>query len=199
MEWVYRACIHVNTVVYGTMTNALTSENWVSHGLAVLAKQGFGALKADILAKSLKVTRGSFYWHFKDVAAYHNAVIELWRQRTTNDIIAQINTVSDGAKRLPTLLRTAFGSNTGLDKAMRAWALSEPAAKQALGEVEAIRVQYIEQLLSAANVPNNSVETRAHILHWAFIGYSNSYGDIPEDPTAILDEVIAFALSDSSR
>jgi AcrR family transcriptional regulator len=177
------------------MTNALTSEDWVSHGVAVLAKQGFGALKADTLAKSLNVTRGSFYWHFKDVAAYHKAVIELWRQRTTDDIIAQINTVTDSAKRLPSLLRTALGGNRGLDKAMRAWALSEPVAKQALAEIEAIRVQYLEQLLRSANVPAKSIKTRAQILHWTYVGYANSYGELPEEPTAILQEVIGFALS----
>jgi hypothetical protein len=120
-------------------------------------------------------------------------------QRTTEDIIAQIETVADSAKRLPTLLRTALGSNTALDKAVRAWALSEPVAKNALTEVEAVRVQYLEQLLNAANVPVKSVKTRAHILHWVFIGYSNSCGELPEDPTAILDEVIAFAMSDISR
>jgi AcrR family transcriptional regulator len=181
------------------MKNTLTSEKWVSHGLAVLTRRGFGALKADVLAKSLDVTRGSFYWHFKDVADYHEAVIELWRKRTTEDIIAQIETVADSAKRLPTLLRTALGSNTALDKAVRAWALSEPVAKNALAEVEAVRVQYLEQLLSAAGVPEKSVKTRAQILHWTFVGYSNSYGNTPDEVDALLHEIISFALANNDR
>ena len=179
------------------MTNNLTSEKWASYGLEVLAKQGYGALKADVLAKSLNVTRGSFYWHFKDVADFHDAVIELWRKRTTEDIISQIEAVEDGAERLPTLLRTAASSNTVLDKAMRAWALSEPVAKGALYEVELIRIQYLEKLLSAANVPDTLMRPRAQILHWAFVGFSNSYRDPPEDLDTILQEIITFALSDN--
>ncbi len=182
--------------MYGTVAFALTSEKWVSYGLTVLANRGHGALKADILAKSLKVTRGSFYWHFKDVADYHEAVIELWRQRTTEDIITQINSVADSAMRLPTLFRTALGSNnTGLEKAIRAWALSDPNARLAVAEVETIRVRYLEKLLKAANAPTKSISSRAQILHWTFVGFSNLYGEAPEEPTAILEELIAFALS----
>lgn len=179
------------------MTNTLTSAKWARHGLEVLATRGYGALKADVVAKSLNVTRGSFYWHFKDVADFHDAVIELWRKTTTEDIIAQIEAVEDGAERLPTLLRMAASSNTVLDKAMRAWAFSEPIAKRALSEVELIRIQYLEKLLSAANVPEILVKSRAQTLHWAFVGFSNSYRDPPEDLNAILQEIIAFALSDN--
>jgi AcrR family transcriptional regulator len=177
------------------MVNHLTAELWVSHGLAVLAQQGYRSLKADVLAKSLNVTRGSFYWHFKDVADYQKAVIELWRKRTTEDIIAQIDAVEDGAKRLPTLLRTAHSSNTALDKAMRAWAFSEPIAREAMAEVELARVQYLEQLLSAAKVPAPFIKPRAQILHWAFVGFANSHRDPSQDLDVILEEIIVMALS----
>lgn len=181
------------------MITTLTAEKWISHGLAALANQGYGALNADVLAKSLNVTRGSFYWHFKDVADYRQAVIELWRKRATEDIIAQIETVAASAERLPILFRTALRSNTALDKAMRAWALSEPVAKKALAEVEATRVQYLEKLLHGANVPTKSIKSRAQILHWAFVGYSNSQGMTPVELDVILEEAIAFALSNSAR
>lgn len=181
--------------MYGAMITTLTAEKWISHGLAALANHGYGALKADVLAKSLNVTRGSFYWHFRDVAEYHKAVIELWRTRATENIIAQIETVADRAERLPTLFRTALGGNIALDKAMRAWAQSEPVAKKALAEVEAIRVQYLEQLLDTANVPTKSIKSRARILHWAFVGYSNSPSIKAVELDAILEEAIGFALS----
>ncbi len=177
---------------------ALSTEKWVSYGLTVLAKQGHGALKADTLARSLKVTRGSFYWHFKDVADFHRAVIALWRRQATEDVIARINALDDKSARLPTLFRTALASSiTALEKAMRAWALTDPGARQAVAEVENIRVRYLEQLLIAAKVPAKSISSRAHIIHWTFVGFSNIYGDIPEDRTAILDELISFAISNT--
>lgn len=178
------------------MTVALSKEKWISHGLTVLAKQGHGALKADTLARSLKVTRGSFYWHFKDISDYHAAVIELWRQETTEGVIARTNAFADSSMRLPTLFRAALASsNTALEKAMLAWALSDQNARRAVAEVEAIRVHYVEQLLRAANVPASSIESRAQIIHWTFIGFSNLHGKIPDDSTAIIEELITFSLS----
>ena len=74
---------------------------------------------------------------------------------------------------------------------------SEPIAKRALSEVELIRIQYLEKLLSAANVPEIQVKSRAQTLHWTFVGFANSYRDPPEDLNAIVQEIIAFALSDN--
>ncbi|MFT4706402.1 MAG: AcrR family transcriptional regulator, partial [Ascidiaceihabitans sp.] len=61
------------------MSNRLTKEKWVQHGLETLEKSGFGALNAEPLAKALKVSRGSFYWHFNDIDVFRKAVLELWR------------------------------------------------------------------------------------------------------------------------
>ena len=47
------------------MTDRLTKSDWISHGLATLAKDGANALKVGPMADGLKVSRGSFYWHFR--------------------------------------------------------------------------------------------------------------------------------------
>ena len=48
------------------MTKRLSAQAWIDFALATLAREGFEALKADVLAHKLGVSRGSFYWHFKD-------------------------------------------------------------------------------------------------------------------------------------
>ena len=52
------------------MTEQLSAGDWISQGLKALAESGFTALKADPLAKAMGVSRGSFYWHFADLAAF---------------------------------------------------------------------------------------------------------------------------------
>ena len=53
------------------MSDQLSAKDWVDQGLKALASSGFTALKAEPLAKALRVSRGSFYWHFADIAAFH--------------------------------------------------------------------------------------------------------------------------------
>jgi AcrR family transcriptional regulator len=73
----------VNTVVYGEMSQGsrmndqLTAKDWLDQGLKALTKSGFTALKAEPLAKAIGVSRGSFYWHFADIAAFHAAILKL--------------------------------------------------------------------------------------------------------------------------
>src|SRR5882724_4708075 len=58
------------------MADQLSAKDWLDQGLKALARDGFTALKAEPLAKALGVSRGSFYWHFADVEAFHGATID---------------------------------------------------------------------------------------------------------------------------
>ena len=62
------------------MTKRLTARDWIDFALTTLAREGFHALKADVLARKLGVSRGSFYWHFTELGTFHARVIEHWRQ-----------------------------------------------------------------------------------------------------------------------
>ena len=42
------------------------------------------------------VSRGSFYWHFADIGAFHAAILERWREVAAEQIIANLEAA--GAK-----------------------------------------------------------------------------------------------------
>jgi AcrR family transcriptional regulator len=52
----------------GATTSRLTIDDWVQAGFAILAEEGMTALKIERLCSRLAVTKGSFYWHFTDIA-----------------------------------------------------------------------------------------------------------------------------------
>src|SRR5215204_662530 len=104
----------VNTVVYGgalpgePMADQLSAQDWVDLGLKTLAKSGFTALKAEPLAKAMGVSRGSFYWHFADIGAFHAAILTRWREVATERIIAGVEAAKDkdrGADPLAVLMK----------------------------------------------------------------------------------------------
>ncbi len=96
------------------MAEQLSAQDWVNQGLKTLAKSGFTALKADPLAKAMGVSRGSFYWHFADIGAYHAAILERWRDVATEQIIASVQAALDperGEDPLAVLLKLTFGGD----------------------------------------------------------------------------------------
>ncbi|HEV2955402.1 MAG TPA: TetR/AcrR family transcriptional regulator [Xanthobacteraceae bacterium] len=152
------------------MPDRLTARDWIDFGLTTLAREGADALKADVLARKLGVSRGSFYWHFRDLAAFHARVIEQWKEVTTDAIIADIERYQSLEARLEALLRHAFGDGAALEVRMRAWAESNAAAARALDHIDRRRRGYIERLLVEAGIAPAVAATRTQVLYWAYLG-----------------------------
>ena len=134
------------------MTDQLSATDWLDQGLKTLARSGFTALKAEPLAKAMGVSRGSFYWHFADVGAFHAAILRHWREVAAEQIIADLEAASASDVALPLLLRRAFGARLSLEKAIRTWATFDPAAGAAVQAIDRRRLGYVEKLLLASGL-----------------------------------------------
>ena len=112
------------------MTDQLSAKDWLDQGLKALAQRGFTALKAVPLAKAMGVSRGSFYWHFADIGAFHAAILKHWREVAAEQIIAGLEAATkDGSRSgnpISLLLRGAFGNKPALEKSVRSWATIDP-------------------------------------------------------------------------
>src|SRR5262249_15735717 len=147
--WIYLAdCTGQYTNVWcGIMTKRLTAQGWLDFALTAFAREGFDALKAEVLARKLGVSRGSFYWHFSDIGTFHARVVEHWKQMLTEAIIADLERNQSREERLNALLRRAFGHDGVLEVRMRTWADNNADAARALRDVDRRRREYIERLL----------------------------------------------------
>ena len=61
----------------------LTRDDWLDAAFTAVVEGGFDKLRVLMIAKALRVTRGSFYWHFADHAELQGALLERWRERQT--------------------------------------------------------------------------------------------------------------------
>lgn len=171
------------------MTEQLSADDWIKQGLKALGKNGFTALKADPLAKAMGVSRGSFYWHFADLAAFHAAVLKRWREIAAEQIIADVEAASD--EPLKTLLRRSFGARLDLERAVRNWAAFDATAQGAVRAIDRRRLDYIEELLQKRGLATATAQARAQILYWTFLGYTLSGPPVPAARLqSILDELL---------
>ena len=176
------------------MSDQLSAKDWVDAGLKALASRGFTALKAEPLAKALRVSRGSFYWHFADVAAFHAAILARWHEVAAEQIIANVEAASNNEDPLALLLRRVFGERLTLERAVRTWANVDPAARAAVQAIDRRRLNYVEGLLAQAGLPAEAARARAQILYWAFLGFALSDQPLSKArQQAVLDELIRIA------
>ena len=97
-----------------------TRDDWISAALAALAEGGIDAVKVERLAARLGVSKGSFYWHFKDRPTLLAALLDLWDGNFTQQQIDEAAGLATPAARLRKVAELALRS--------RAAGVANPAA-----------------------------------------------------------------------
>ena len=153
------------------MTKQLNKKQWLDHALKTLARQGINAVRVERLAKDLKVTKGSFYWHFKNRDALLSAMLEAWQAYATNNIIETVEQAGgDARQRLRNLFITVLESDNRLDREVRNWADNDDTVKAALTKIDARRIRYVESLFIEMGFTPLESLARARLIYHALIG-----------------------------
>jgi len=154
-----------------TETIRLGEAEWTKAALDLLATRGIDGVRVEVLAKSMNVTKGSFYWHFKDRDALHEAMLSQWRRQATLQLIERLDrAVSTPAERLRRLLRLPLKGQKSvfaadIELAVRLWGRRDDRARAALQEVDDLRLRYIARLLEDAGIEAQEARARAVIAY----------------------------------
>ena len=134
------------------MTDQLSATDWLNQGLKTLAKNGFTALKAEPLAKAMGVSRGSFYWHFADIRAFHAAILNHWREVAAEQIIADVEAAAKAKIRWRCCCAGYLARSWRWRRRSAAWAAVDPAARAAVQAIDRRRLSYVESLLHTSGL-----------------------------------------------
>jgi AcrR family transcriptional regulator len=149
-----------------------TGADWLRAAARRLAADGVAAVAVETLARDIGVTKGSFYWHFRDRPALLAALLADWETRATAPLLARVKAMgSDPSARLWGLLATVAAEGGGaLDPALRAWGLTDRAAAAAVERVDATRLDFIAGEFRALGFVASDAWTRARLLYLHLLG-----------------------------
>jgi AcrR family transcriptional regulator len=145
---------------------------WIEAGLEALAAGGPDAVRVDLLAKALGVTRGGFYWHFASRQALLDALLDAWEHRSTDEVLVKVEEEGGDARdkvRKAGML-TFSRDLLPIDLAVRDWARRDRAVAQRLRRVDNNRMEYLRALIGTFCDDPDDVEARGMLAFSLAIG-----------------------------
>lgn len=146
---------------------------WIEAAFALLGEAGEAGVGVEPLARQLGVTKGSFYWHFRDRQALLDAVLAYWESRETTRFIELVEAAGGSpAERLNSLFNTVLGNESGRgpELAVRNWARRDREVSAVVLKVDNRRSAYIEERLGEMGVNKEDAIARAALFYGLFVG-----------------------------
>src|SRR5215204_3129356 len=74
-----------------TLANVRTPRGaWIDAALRAVSSGGPDAVRVESLAAALGVSKGGFYWHFKNRQALLDEMLDTWERAVVEDVIERV-------------------------------------------------------------------------------------------------------------
>jgi len=163
----------------------LGREDWVAVARKALITGGIDDVKVDVLARRLKVTRGSFYWHFESRQCLLDALLEDWEANNRREIAALQAAEAKDGDGLIALFRVWLGEDQSFpafDFAVRAWARKVPKVSTLVRQIDESWISLFQAHLERGGITAPESFVRARIMYFHQVGYfALAIDEVPED------------------
>ncbi len=173
----------------------LTTEAWLRESMEMLAKRGPAALTLESLTRHLKVTTGSFYYHFKSHADFLHRLTDKYIEDYTHVVANHIQALSmpPREKLLEASRMIIEQELSAFDTHFRSLAIVYPKLQPKLEAMDSYRTDFIRGLFEDMGYSGNELIMRVHtfvILHSMELGASTCLA--PEHRLELLEERIGL-------
>jgi AcrR family transcriptional regulator len=146
---------------------------WIEEGLRALAAGGPDAVRVEVLAQALGVTKGGFYGQFADRNALLEEMLDTWERNSTDEVLERVERRGgDVRAKLRRAGALTFSAELlPIDLAVRDWARRDQAVAERLRRVDNRRMGYLRQLFSAICRDQDEAEARSILAFSLVIGH----------------------------
>ena len=152
-----------------------SAELWLSAAHDALLEGGVDAVKIMPLAKKLKLSRASFYWFFQDREQLLAALLKLWRDKNTGNLVMRANAYADSLAEAILNVSDCWFDNglfdSRLEFAIRSWAIQSDDIRAEVQEADRQRLDALTDLFSRFGMAPQLADVRARTIYLVQIGY----------------------------
>lgn len=164
-----------------TSKKSLSRDDWIQAASRALTSGGHQAVKVEKIARALKVSKGSFYWHFKNADDLKHMMLKKWVEIGTNEIIRNADKLALSPQEkllaLGAMITTnrdeEFGSYGGVlaEAAFRDWSRFDKDVAKVSRKINKTRLKYIADLFSDLGMDEDESQLNSEIVYSALIGF----------------------------
>ena len=157
------------------LKHSLNQDDWLSAGREILIEKGINALTLRGLSEKLSVTTGAFYWQFKKLNDFHDAIRLDWINRNTTPFtrVFESNNLSAQERYIAyvnvLILEQQFDPH--YDNAIREWSHSSKKTAEVLFEVDRIRIEQLTRMFEEFGYDERTALIRARVTYFHQSGY----------------------------
>ncbi len=148
---------------------------WLQAAYDMLVESGVEAVKVMPLAKALGLSRTGFYWHFEDREALLEALLKMWEDKNTGNLVRQTQayaeTITEAMFNLYDCWLDGDLFDARLDRAVRGWAHNDPAVQARIDRADAQRKVAIMEMFQRFDYSAAQAEVRAMTVLYTQVGY----------------------------
>lgn len=144
---------------------------WLSAGMEMLCSAGVQSLSIEALAKRQNISKGSFYWHFRDREDLLESILDEWQARqgdwgTTGD--SNQSPVERWARLLETFAEPGYAS---LELAISTWARQDQNVACRVADADRKRVHYLAEIFREIGLSQGESEEWANAAFCLYLGW----------------------------
>ena len=153
----------------------LGKADWINAAKTMLIKSGIAEVKIEKIAAKLKVTIGSFYWHFSGRPALYEAIIEDWLATNTKPLEDAVKNAGPDPRHQYLaffgvwVLERNF--DPAYDNAVRMWSRTSPQIASVVAKVEASRIDILRNIFKNFGYAQTEADMRARVTYYHQVGY----------------------------
>ena len=179
---------------------ALSADDWAVRGLEILTTEGPRSVSIARLCRDLKVTKGSFYWHFADLEALKGAIAELWcvQNRQQLSELAALSQLPAHERLRAMTVGLIDDSAWALQRTLREWSRTDDRVAGAVADSDQFVFELVQEAIAELGADPRQARTRAGLLVYAGIGFAHGQSALPKPTMEDVDDLIGWLTEGSA-
>ena len=152
-------------------TPHLQPHDWVKAGFARLSREGIDAVRVEVLARDLGVSKGSFYWHFRDREDLLGRMLAGWEAEEGSGQDEDADGGSAATRWARFIERTADPARIQMEASLRAWARRDERVARRVAAVEKEKAARIAAVLREVGFQGAAAESWSEVVLLVCLGW----------------------------
>jgi AcrR family transcriptional regulator len=153
----------------------LQPSDWIHAGNSRLAQDGIEAVRVEVLARDLNVSKGSFYWHFRDRDELLMRMLGAWEESETTWLASEESTAGDqpnpAARWARFVERSADPNRIREEIGVRAWARRDERVGARVSEIERRKATVVASVLEEIGFTREAAVSWAEMVALVYLGW----------------------------